>query len=65
MFAYFFINLAFIGFNPIKSSETKICPSQYFEAPIPIVGILISSAKQEVISFNNDYINYGEGFDAK
>ena len=41
MFVYFFINLTLIGFKPIKSSKTKICPSQLFEAPIPMVGILI------------------------
>ena len=41
MFTYFFINLTLIGFRPIKSSKTKICPSQLFEAPIPMVGILI------------------------
>ena len=26
-------------FNPIKSSVTSTCPSQWEEAPIPIVGI--------------------------
>ena len=30
-----------IGLSPIKSSNTKICPSQLFDAPIPMVGILI------------------------
>ena len=27
--------------SPTKSSVTRICPSQYLEAPIPIVGIEI------------------------
>ena len=41
IFEYCLTNLAFILFNPIRSSVTKTCPSQYTEAPIPIVGILI------------------------
>jgi len=41
MLLYFLTNLTSIGLSPIKSSNTKICPSQLFEAPIPIVGILI------------------------
>ena len=35
---YFLTNLKLIGFKPIKSSNTKICPSQLLDAPIPIVG---------------------------
>ena len=36
----FLTNLTFVSFNPIRSSITSICPSQIFEDPIPIVGIL-------------------------
>ena len=39
------------GLSPIKSSVTKICPSQLTEEPMPIVGILI----EDVISFANDF----------
>ena len=49
IFVYFLTNLNLIGFKPIKSSETKIWPSQLTEEPIPIVGIfkafVISLAK--------------------
>ena len=48
---YFFKNFKFIGFNPNKSSVTKIWPSQFIEEPIPIVGILT----EDVISFAKDF----------
>ena len=35
----FLTNFIFDSFNPIKSSITKTCPSQFFDDPIPIVGI--------------------------
>ena len=39
-FAYFFTNFGWYSVNiPNMSSDTKIWPSQYSEAPIPIVGI--------------------------
>ena len=39
-FNKFLTNLIFVLFSPNKSSVTKTCPSQNFDDPIPIVGIL-------------------------
>ena len=41
MFPNFLTNLNLVSFKPIKSSVTRTWPSQFTEAPIPIVGILI------------------------
>ena len=35
---YLLTNLGLKLLNPIMSSVTNICPSQYFDAPMPIVG---------------------------
>ena len=43
------------SFKTFKSSNTKICPSQLFEAPIPIVGILISFVIFFVVCFFNPF----------
>ena len=39
-FEYFLTNFGTTSFNPSISSLTNIWPSQYLEAPIPIVGTL-------------------------
>ena len=37
-FEYLFTNFGKKPLSPIMSSVTSICPSQYLDAPIPIVG---------------------------